>query len=169
MAARGRCKAPALGRSPDSLGKFHPSPQARPLGHSSGRRGASAVLVFLVELLAADLLIGHLRKLDQEVDHLFLKQRRAHARQRLWILAVIVPDLLLTPRNLAGALHDRPRQLVINDLDVVLLTDFRKHKAKPHPPLGNAAIFFPRLLLGRALVSEGAPLLLEIVFNGVPD
>jgi hypothetical protein len=37
------------------------------------------------------------------------------------------------------------------------------------PPLGDAAIFLPRLLLGRAFVLEAAALALEIAVDRVPD
>src|SRR3979409_665680 len=100
MAAPAGYKTPALGRIPRFDRQAHAWPQPWPARNGS-RRG-SAVVVFLIVFLAADLLVGHLCKLDQEVDHLFLKQRRAHARQRLWVLAIIVPHLLLATGNLAG-------------------------------------------------------------------
>src|SRR5882672_9304173 len=99
MAARAGHKTPALARILDSIGKFIRARRDRPTKNGSCRR--NTVLVFLIEFLAADLLVGHLRELDQEVDHLFLKQGRAHARQRLWVLAVIIPHLLLAAGNLA--------------------------------------------------------------------
>src|SRR5262249_9573675 len=40
---------------------------------------------------------------------------------------------------------------------------------RPPPPLGDAAIFLPRLLFGRALVGKGAALPLEVGLDRVPD
>src|SRR5207302_8752049 len=94
---------------------------------------------------------------------------RPYARHRRRILAVILPDFLLAAGNLSSALHDRARELVVAHLDVVLLADFRKHEAEPHAALGDGVIFLPRLLLGRALVGEGATLLLEVGFDDAPD
>src|SRR2546425_10695578 len=58
---------------------------------SGGERGRTScggsrflpLVLFLVELLAGDLLFGHLGELDQEVDHFLLEDRRPDARHRL--------------------------------------------------------------------------------------
>ncbi len=55
--------------------------------------------------------------------------------------------------------------LLVGDLDIVFVADFGEHEAKPHPPFGDAAILRARLFLGRALVGEGAALLLEVVLD----
>src|SRR5690242_15653338 len=63
--------------------------------------GRPLFVVFLVELLARHLLLGDIRKLDQEVDHLFLIDRRAQAGDGLRIVPVILPDLLFLAGELA--------------------------------------------------------------------
>src|SRR4029077_4757905 len=85
------------------------------------------------------------------------------------ILAIMFPDFLLTPGNLAGTLDNGAGDLVLGHRDVVLLADFRKHEPEPHAPFGYGAILVPRLLLGRALVGEAAALRLEIAFDRAPD
>src|SRR5258707_10696961 len=54
------------------------------------------LLVLLVELLAGDLLFAHLGQFQDEVDDLLLEQWRPHAGERGRVLAVVVPDFLLT-------------------------------------------------------------------------
>src|SRR5580692_8580853 len=126
-------------------------------------------LVLFEQLFPRNRLVGDLRKLDQEIDDLFLEDRRAQAGQRAGIIAIIVPDLLFLAGHLPGPLHHRRGQLFVGHLDIVLLADFGNDQAEPHAPLGDAAIFLARLLLGGALVGKGAALRLEIAFNGAPD
>src|SRR5205085_6346566 len=71
------------------------------------------LFVVLVKFLAAYRLVGNVGEFNQEVNDLFLEDRSAHARKRLWVFAIEVPDLLLLARVLTGALDDRPRQLLV--------------------------------------------------------
>jgi hypothetical protein len=59
-----------------------------------------SLFVFLEQLVPRNRLVRHLGELEQEVDHLVLEQRRAQGGERVGILAVIVPDLLLLPGKL---------------------------------------------------------------------
>src|ERR1700704_3071498 len=125
-------------------------------------------VVFLVEFLARDRLVGHLGELDDIVHHLLLEDRRPQGRDRVRIFAVVVPNLLLAPGILARLLDDRPCDLVVGNLDIVLVADFRKDEAEPDPAVGDAAILLGRLFLGRALVREGAVLRLQVGLDGAP-
>src|SRR6202158_3671274 len=80
-------------------------------------------LVVLVEILARDLLFGHVGEFEDEVDHLVLIDRRTKLGQRVVIVAIIVPDLLLATGHLAGALDERAADLVVGDRDLVLFVD----------------------------------------------
>src|SRR5215472_9978065 len=91
------------------------------------------------------------------------------AGERAGVLPVIVPDLLLAAGELSGALDNGAGKLVVAHLDGVALADLGEHEAEPHPPLGDGAILLARLLLGRALVRKGAPLVLKIVLDHRPD
>ena len=127
------------------------------------RRGQAArSFVFLVELFLGHRLLRDLGQLDQEVDHLFLVDRRPDARERIGILLVEVPHFLLAPGILPHPLHQRARHFVVGHLDVVLLADFRKDEAEPDPPVGDVAVLGAGFLLGRPLVLEGAVLRLEV-------
>src|SRR5256885_1182432 len=121
------------------------------------------LFVVLVKLLAAYRLVGDVGEFNQEVDDLFFEDRGAHARKRLRVFAIEVPDLLLLPGVLTGALDDWPRQFLVALRYIVALAYFGKDKTKPHAALRNGAIFFPRLLLGRAFIRKGPVLLFEII------
>src|SRR5580704_8507366 len=99
------------------------------------RRGLWRRVVVLEELLARDRLLGYVRKLGEEIDHLLLIDRRTQRRQGIRILAVKIPDLLLLPRKLARPLHHRPADFVLGDLDVVALSDLGEHEAEAHTSL----------------------------------
>src|SRR5262249_6790728 len=146
---------------------------ARPAIGGPGRSrlpgGALFVLLVPEEFLARDLFLGHGGELGEEIDDLLFEDRRSYRRDRTGVLSVVVPDFLLAAGHLAGALHDGARELVLGHGDLVLLADFREHEAQPHPPLGDAAIFLPRLLFGRALVGQGAAPRLEVGLDRVPD
>src|SRR5450755_4247208 len=88
---------------------------------SSGR--ALLGLVVLVEILARHLLFGDVGEFKDEIDHLVLINRRTKLGQRIVIVAIVVPDLLLAPGHLARALDDRAADLVIGDRDLVLFAD----------------------------------------------
>src|SRR3954470_9760237 len=80
-------------------------------------------LILLVEIFARDLLFGHVGELEDKVDDLILIDRRTKLGQRVGVVAIVVPDLFLAARHLAGALNDRAADLVISDRDLVLLAD----------------------------------------------
>src|ERR1700681_961780 len=93
-------------------------------------------LVIPVEILARDLLFGHVGEFEDEVDHLVLIDRRTKLGQRVVIVTIIVPDLLLAPRHLAGALDDRAADLVVGDCDLVLFAHLGQHETAPDPTSG---------------------------------
>src|SRR6516162_11097924 len=95
----------------------------------------SRVVLLLVKLLSADRLLGDLGEFDQEVDDLFLEDRGSHGRERLRVVSIMVPDLLLAAGKLTRALCNPAGKLVFGNLEAVLLADFGKHQAEPHGPL----------------------------------
>src|SRR5713226_810586 len=100
-------------------------------------------LVVLVEILARDLLFGHVGKFKDEIDHLVLINRRTKLGQRVVIVAIVVPDLLLATGHLARALDDRAADLVVGDRDLVLFADLGQHQTEPNPTIGNLVVFLP--------------------------
>src|SRR4051812_40227645 len=106
-------------------------------GSASGLLGRLVLVVFLVEFFPRNLLLGHLRKLNQEVDDLLLIDRRAQARDRLRIVAVVLPNLLLLAWELACPLDDGALHLFVRHLDLVLVADLGDHQPEPHAPLGD--------------------------------
>src|SRR4029077_4188650 len=92
-----------------------------------------------------------------------------YRRQRAGILLIELPHFLLASGHLARALHDGARDLLVGHRDLVSLADLGQHETEPNPSLGDAAVLFPRLLFGRALVGEAAALGLEIAVDRVPD
>src|ERR1043165_1584375 len=127
------------------------------------------VLIFLIELLARDLLLSHLGKLDHEVDDLFLVDRRTQARDRLRIIAVVFPHLLLLPGELARALDDGALHLFVSDLDLILVADFRDDEPEADAAFRDLAVIGFRGLLGGALIREGAALGFQVAFDRLPD
>src|SRR5260370_273821 len=174
--ARGACHragrtGPASGR-PD--GRLRPDPLALPtlrLTHPPAPRSARGqlVLVFLEKFVLGHFLFDDIGELDDEVHHLFLKNRRPHSREGIVILLVVVPHFALAPGILPRPLHDGTRDFIVIDLDVVLVADFRKNKAEADPPVGYGAVLFARLVLGRALLLESPVLRLEVRQHGIPD
>src|SRR5256885_8633120 len=120
-------------------------------------------------LFRSDLLLGHLRKLDQEINHLFLVNRRAQAGDRLRVVAVVLPNLLLLSGKLARPLDHGALHLFVRDLDLVLIADFRDDQPEPYAALGDLAVVGLRLFFAGAFVGERAALLLQVVFDGLPD
>src|SRR4029077_9320685 len=94
---------------------------ARPATQSRLASGALFILLVLEEVLARDLLLCNRGKLDEEVDHLLLEDRRPYGRHGSRSLPVVVPDFLLAARNLAGSLDDSARDLLLRHCDLVLL------------------------------------------------
>src|SRR5215210_5982164 len=92
-------------------------------GRSAGGLLGRLVLVVLIKLFPRDLLLGHFGELDQEVDDLLLVDGCAQACDRLGIIAVVFPDLLLLPGELARTLDDRALHFFIRHLDLVLVTN----------------------------------------------
>src|ERR1700726_4759158 len=92
------------------------SPDAGPIW--SG--GALLGFVVLVEILARDLLFSHVGEFKDEIDHLVLIDRRTKLGERIVIVAIVVPDLLLASGHLARALDDRAADFVVGDRDLVL-------------------------------------------------
>src|SRR5467141_2912969 len=105
----------------------------------------SALLGFvvLVEILARDLLFSHVGEFKDEIDHLVLIDRRTKLGERIVIVAIVVPDLLLASRHLARALNDRAADLVVSDRDLVLFADLGQHQTEPNPTIGDLVVFFP--------------------------
>src|SRR5438445_8048751 len=60
--------------------------------------------LILGKLLARDLVFLHISEFQDEVDDLVLEDRRSQLRQCPWIVAVVVPDLVLLSRELRGPL-----------------------------------------------------------------
>src|SRR3954463_8073528 len=73
---------------------------------AAGLLSGLILIVFFVEFFPRDLLVGDFGELDEEIDDLLLVDRRAQARDRLRIVAVVFPDLLLLARELARTLDD---------------------------------------------------------------
>src|SRR5262249_6031045 len=127
------------------------------------------VLLVLEKVLARDLLVGHGGELDQEIDGLLFEDRGPDCRHRSRVLAVVFPDLLLAPGQLARAFDDSARDLVLGYGDLVFFANFREHQAKAHPSLRDAAIFLARLLFSGPFIGKGAALRLKVVFDRGPD
>src|SRR5712692_9097331 len=111
-------------------------------------------LVVLVEILARDLLFGHVGEFKDEIDHLVLIDRRTKLGQRVVIVAIVVPDLLLAPGHLARALDDRTADLVVGDRDLVLFADLGQHQTEPDPTIGNLMVFLPGSLFRGVLIGK---------------
>src|SRR5258708_7952213 len=109
-------------------------------------------LLFLEKLVLGHFLFAHIGELNDEVHHLFLKNRRPHTRERIVIFLVVVPHFPLAPGILPRPVHYGPRYFIVIDLDVVLIADFRKHKAEAYPPVGYGTVLFAILFLGRAFL-----------------
>ena len=129
----------------------------------------TAVVQVLVEIIEAHVLVGDLGEFEDVVHHFVLEDRRAEFRQGLRRVAVEVVDLPLLTRELADAFDQRLIDLVVRDRDFVRRSDLREQKAEPDPPLGDAAILFLGLLLGRALVLERPLRMFEVVHHLIPD
>src|SRR5262249_42080453 len=80
---------------------------------------APAGVSVCVKLLDTDLLLRHLGKLGDKVDHLVLKEGRPDLGKRLRIVAVEIVDLLLLTGKLPHALEQRAVHLVVRDFDLV--------------------------------------------------
>jgi len=118
---------------------------------------------------AADGLFFDIGQAGNVVDHLLLEQRAADLDDRSGILLVEFVDLALLARELADALHQRPVHLVVGDLDLLTLSDFRKHKPEPDAPRSNVLIFGTSFFLCGALVLEAPFMMLQIVGELAPD
>ena len=116
-----------------------------------------------VELLGAHLLVGDLGEFGDVVDHLVLVDRRPELGEHARIIAIEIVDLALLARELADALHQRAVHLVVGDLDLLTLSDLRKHKPEPDAPRGDVLIFGTSFFLCRALVLEAPLMMLQIV------
>src|SRR6266436_5597298 len=127
------------------------------------------VLVFLEKFVLGHFLFDDIGELNDEVHHLFLKNRRPHARERIVVLLVVVPHFPLAPGILPRPIHDGPRYFIVIDLDVVLVADFREHKPEADPPVGYGAVLLASLVLGRAFLLESPVLGLEVRLHGIPD
>src|ERR1700693_6136713 len=90
---------------------------------SSGRQLG---VVFLEKLFLGHVPFGDLGKLDDEIDHLFLIDRRPYGRERIGILLIVIPYVPLAPGILADSLKHPARNFLLGDLDAVLVADFRK-------------------------------------------
>src|SRR6478736_173712 len=121
-----------------------------------------------VEFLRAHLLVGDLGKFGDVVDHLVLVDRSPELGEQARIIAIEIVDLALLAREFADALHQRPVHLVVGDLDLLTLSDFRKHKPEPDAPRSNVLIFGPSFFLCGALVLEAPFMMLQIVGELAP-
>ena len=74
-------------------------------GCATHRASGDRIIFFLVEFFPRDFAFGYAGKFDQKINDLFLENRRPQSGNRLWILAVIVPNALLLARKLPGTLH----------------------------------------------------------------
>ena len=95
---------------------------------------------------------------DQKINDFFLEYGRSQGGHRLRVLPVIIPHALLLAGELARPLHDGTAQFLFRDGDIVFLADFGEHQTKPHPALGNAAIFGLGFFFGCVFVGEGLAL-----------
>src|SRR5436309_6121426 len=84
---------------------------------AGGLLGGLVLLVLLIKLFPRDLLLRHFGEFDEEVDDLLLVDRRAQACDRLRIVAVVLPDLLLLAGELARAFDNRALHFFIRHLD----------------------------------------------------
>ena len=116
----------------------------------------SDVLVVVEERLLRDRLVDHLHLGQDLVDDLLLEQGSPDFGEGLGVLLVEFPDLLLLAGILADPLDESLSDLVVGNLDIGLLADLRKDQSEPNPTLGDLAVVGPGLLLGGALVREGA-------------
>src|SRR5580704_2254715 len=137
---------------------------------SAALRSGGLLLVLVArQLLARDLLFRHRGKLHHEIHNLVLEDGSAHGGDRLRILLIILPHLLLVPRKLARAVDYGTPDLLLRDGDVVSLADLGENEAQPHPALRNGAIFLASLVFGRTFVGKGAALGLEVLLYRAPD
>src|SRR5579884_627639 len=134
-----------------------PGGPIRAAGSVRGRR----FLVFPEKFVLGHFLLSDIGELNDEVHHLFLKDQRPHACERIVILLVVIPHFALAPGKLPRPLDHRPRDFIISDLDVVPVADFRKDKAKADPAVSYAAILFAGFFLGGAFLLERPVLRLE--------
>ena len=87
----------------------------------------------------------------------------------LRVVAVVIVDLALLPRELPDALEQRAAHLVVGDVDLVARADLGQDQPEPDPARGDVAILGPRLLLGRAFVREAPLRALEVGRHLAPD
>src|SRR6266403_5392105 len=85
--------------------------------------GAVLRLVVFIEIFARNLLFGDVSEFKDEINDLVLIDRRTELGQRIGIVAIVVPDLLLAPRHLTRALDYRAADLIVGDRDLVLFAD----------------------------------------------
>src|SRR5258708_11127623 len=97
-------------------------------------------IVYYVEILARDLLFSNVGEFKDEIDHLVLIDRRTKLGERIVIVAIVVPDLLLASGHLARALDDRAADLVVSDRDLVLFADLGQHQTEPDPAVGDLMV-----------------------------
>src|SRR6267154_1420163 len=114
--------------------------------------------VVLVEILARDLLFSHVGEFKDEIDHLVLINRRTKLGERIVIVAIVVPDLLLASGHLARARDHRATDFVVSDRDLVLFADLGQHETEPDPAVGDLVVFllgglFRGVLIGKRLAA----------------
>ena len=129
--AEAGCKAANASRG----GAAHAAPPRNklcwsgPLHHGEARRSLRAVafrhVVFLEQVVARHLLLGHIGELKNEVDNLVLVDRRAKLSQRVRIVAIKVPDFLLAARRLASAIDQRAGEVIMLHAAGLALPDGR--------------------------------------------
>src|SRR3954462_9403114 len=112
--------------------------------HGFGFRRIGAGQQFLRRHLA----LFRLGQFDNEVDDLFLEDRRTQVVYRIGIAAIVVDDLTLVTGVAPRFLGQRLIEFLLGHRNIVVATDFGKQQAEADPPLGNALVF----LLGLVVV-----------------
>src|SRR6267142_897284 len=114
----------------------------------------SALLGFvvLVEILARDLLFSHVGEFKDEIDHLVLIDRRTKLGERIVIVAIVVPDLLLASGHLARALDDRAADP--SSVTVILFFSPISDSTRPSRTRRSAILWYSSLAASSVVFSD---------------
>src|SRR6478735_3681181 len=122
----------------------------------------SALVLVAEEDVLGDGLLVDLNLGQDLVDDLLLEQRCPDFSEGLRVLLVELPNLTLLAGILADPLDEGLSHLIVGNLDIGLLTDLRKDQTETHATLGDLAVLSLGLVLGGALVLEGAVVRLHV-------